>query len=254
MSAIFGNARVPAISLIAAGMIGGFTLTSGAVQAEEQTHNPDPLEPVNRRIYAFNDVADRYILRPVAKGYNFVVPKPVRKGVGNFYDNWTYPVTMVNSFLQGKFKQGVSDTGRFLVNSTIGLLGIFDPASKMNLPEHEEDFGQTFARWGIGQGPYIVIPLLGPATLRSGVGRIGDTLVNPVMQLNDSSLRGKLVVTWFVQSRAAFVGPDEAIQDAFDPYLFVRDAYLQNRAYLIEDRSADDIDFEEEFDDFDDDF
>ena len=217
--------------------------------AAEEQKNPDPLEPINRTIFAFNDTADRYVLRPVAKGYNFVVPKPVRTGVGNFFDNWTYPITIVNSFLQGKFKQGASDTGRFLVNSTVGVLGIFDPATKMDLPEHDEDFGQTFARWGIGQGPYIVIPILGPATLRSGIGMIGDSQVNPVTALNDSSVRAKLVIAWFIESRAALIGPDETMRDAFDPYLFMRDAYLQNRAYLISDRTADNADSGDSFDD-----
>jgi phospholipid-binding lipoprotein MlaA len=235
-----------------AGLLLCTMLLPGLSTAEDQKKNPDPLEPLNRVVFAFNDTADRYVIRPVAKGYNTVVPKPVRTGVGNFFNNWTYPITIVNSFLQGKFKQGASDTGRFLVNSTVGLLGIFDPATKMNLPEHDEDFGQTFARWGIAQGPYIVLPILGPATLRSGVGLLGDTQINPVTQLNDSSIRAKLVITWFIESRAALVGPDEAMRDAFDPYLFMRDAYLQNRDYLINDKSADDGVFEEEFEDFED--
>ncbi len=222
----------------------------GRADDAPEESNPDPLEPVNRVIYAFNDTADRYVFRPVAKGYNVVVPKPVRTGIGNFFNNWTYPVTIVNSFLQGKFKQGASDTGRFVVNSTVGLFGFFDPASKMNLPEHDEDFGQTFARWGIGQGPYIVIPILGPATVRSGIGILANTQVNPVLQLNDSSIRSKLVIAWFIESRAALIGPDEAVRDAFDPYLFMRDAYLQNRDYLINDKSAEDAIFEEDFEDF----
>jgi len=224
----------------------------GMAEEEDDRRNLDPLEPVNRVIFTFNDTADRYVIRPVAKGYNVVVPKPVRTGIGNFFNNWTYPITIVNSFLQGKFKQGASDTGRFLVNSTIGLLGIFDPATKMNLPEHDEDFGQTFARWGVPQGPYIVIPILGPATFRSGVGLLADTQVNPVTQLNDSSMRAKLVIAWFIESRAALIGPDEALRDAFDPYLFMRDAYLQNRDYLINDKSENDGTFEEEFEDFED--
>jgi len=224
----------------------------GMAEEEDDRRNLDPLEPVNRVIFTFNDTADRYVIRPVAKGYNVVVPKPVRTGIGNFFNNWTYPITIVNSFLQGKFKQGASDTGRFLVNSTIGLLGIFDPATKMNLPEHDEDFGQTFARWGVPQGPYIVIPILGPATFRSGVGLLADTQVNPVTQLNDSSIRAKLVIAWFIESRAALIGPDEALRDAFDPYLFMRDAYLQNRDYLINDKSENDGTFEEEFEDFED--
>ncbi len=245
----FAFAGMLAVAIIALAAIIPADALAEESPEKTQARNPDPLEPLNRKIYAFNDVADRYVVRPVAKGYNTIVPKPVRTGVGNFFNNWTYPITIVNGFLQGKFGQGASDTGRFLVNSTIGLLGIFDPASRMNLPEHDEDFGQTFARWGIGQGPYIVLPILGPATMRSGVGLIGDTLINPVTQLNDSSIRAKLVITWFIESRAALIGPDEAIRDAYDPYLFVRDAYLQNRQYLNEDRSAGDEEiFEDDFD------
>ncbi len=238
--------------IISASLLCCLLLIPGIGRADDapEESNPDPLEPVNRVIYAFNDTADRYVFRPVAKGYNVVVPKPVRTGIGNFFNNWTYPVTIVNSFLQGKFKQGASDTGRFVVNSTVGLFGFFDPASKMNLPEHDEDFGQTFARWGIGQGPYIVIPILGPATVRSGIGILANTQVNPVLQLNDSSIRSKLVIAWFIESRAALIGPDEVVRDAFDPYLFVRDAYLQNREYLINDKPAEDAVFEEDFEDF----
>ncbi|NND53565.1 MAG: VacJ family lipoprotein [Gammaproteobacteria bacterium] len=218
--------------------------------ADEHEKNIDPLEPVNRIIYGFNDGLDRFILRPVGKGYNAVLPKPVRKGVGNFFDNWTYPITIVNGYLQGKFRQGTEDLGRFAVNSTVGLLGLFDVATGLGLEQNKEDFGLTFARWGIGQGPYVVLPLLGPATARSGIGLIGDTAINPVAQLNDSSVRDKLLILWFIESRAALIGPDEVVQEAYDPYLFMRDAYLQNRAFLRGEATTDDEFFDEEFDDF----
>lgn len=221
-----------------------------SAQAEESQKNIDPLEPLNRKIYAFNDVADRYVFRPTAKGYNYVVPQPVRTGIGNFFDNWTYPVTIVNGFLQGKFRQGTEDTVRFVFNSTFGLLGFFDPATKGGLPRHTEDFGLTFARWGIPQGPYVVLPILGPYTARSGIGILGNIQVNPVIQVNDSSARTKLIIAWFIESRAALIGPDETVQDAYDPYLFLRDAYLQNREYLRNGPPADDEFFEEDFEDF----
>ena len=179
-----------------------------------------------------------------------MLPQPVRTGVGNFFDHWRYPVVIVNSFLQGKFGQGTQDVGRFVVNSTFGLLGFFDVAKNAGMVKNEEDFGLTFARWGIPQGPYIVIPLLGPATARSGVGILANIQVNPLVQYNDTSVRDKLLIAWYIESRAALIGPDEVVQEAFDPYLFVRDAYLQNRAFLRGETNGDDEFFEEDFEDF----
>ena len=183
----------------------------------EQAPNPDPLEPINRQIYKLNDVIDRYALRPVAKGYNKVTPEPARKGITNFFDNITYPVTIVNDFLQGKFAQGFSDTGRFIVNSTIGLFGFFDVATDAGLPRHQEDFGQTFAKWGAPAGPYIVVPFFGPRTVRSGIGDLANIQVNPLIQYNNTSVRDKLLILWTIETRASLVGPDELVRDAFDP-------------------------------------
>jgi phospholipid-binding lipoprotein MlaA len=228
-------------------------LNSGCAskQATEKAPNPDPFEPVNRQIYRFNDTADRFVLRPVGKGYNFITPRPVRTGVSNFFDNVTYPITIVNDFLQGKVGQGFEDTGRFVVNTTLGILGLFDVATEMGLQQHEEDFGQTFAKWGLPAGPYLVIPLFGPRTVRSGIGNLADIQVNPLMQYNNTSVRDKLLLLWAVETRAALIGPDELVFEAFDPYLFVRDAYLQNREYMATDgeSAGTDADFEEGFDD-----
>ncbi len=222
-------------------------------KADQPEPNPDPFEVINRPIFKFNDVADRYILRPAAKGYQFITPAPVERGVSNFFDNITYPITIVNDFLQGKFKQGFADTGRFVVNTTIGLLGLFDPATPIGLERHEEDFGQTFAKWGIPAGPYIVVPLFGPRTVRSGIGTIADTQVNPLILYSNTSVRDKLLILWAIESRAALIGPDRLVFEAFDPYLFVRDAYLQNRKFLINDGIT--VESDEGFDDdFDDDF
>jgi phospholipid-binding lipoprotein MlaA len=222
-------------------------------KADKPEKNPDPFEVVNRPIFKFNDVTDRYILRPVAKGYQFITPDPVETGVSNFFDNITYPITIINDFLQGKFKQGFADTGRFVVNTTIGLLGLFDPATPWGLKRHEEDFGQTFAKWGIPAGPYIVVPLFGPRTVRSGIGTVADTQVNPLVLYSNTSVRDKLLILWAIESRAALIGPDELVFEAFDPYLFVRDAYLQNRKFLINDGVT--VETDQGFDDdFDDDF
>jgi phospholipid-binding lipoprotein MlaA len=227
-------------------------LQSACTSTSNTTKNIDPFEPINRPIYKFNDITDRYLLRPLGQGYNFILPQPVRNGVGNFYDNITYPVTIVNGFLQGKFEQGTRDTVRFIANSTFGILGFFDVASRGDLERHDEDLGQTFARWGIPQGPYIVIPLLGPSTVRDGIGIFGNVQVNPLIQMSNTSVRDKLLILWYIESRAALIGPDEVIRDAFDPYLFIRDAYLQNRQFLINDSTTPVDDFFE--DDFEDEF
>jgi phospholipid-binding lipoprotein MlaA len=230
-------------------------LTQGcATTGGAEARNVDPYESINRKVYAFNDVADRYAIRPVAKGYNFVLPQPVRTSIGNFFDNITYPITIVNGFLQGELKQGTEDTVRMLVNSTFGVLGFFDVATKGGLNKHEEDFGLTFGKWGIPQGPYVVLPILGPNTLRSAVGIPANLQLNPVVQMSNSSVRSKLLILWFFETRAALVGADDTVFDAYDPYLFLRDAYLQNRAFLLNGGATDDSIFEEDFgDDFGDD-
>ncbi len=228
--------------------------TSGCASRKGAEKNPDPFEPVNRQIYKLNDVADRFVLRPAAKGYQFITPDPVETGISNFFDNVTYPVTIVNDFLQGKVKQGFSDTGRFLVNTTLGLFGFFDVATPMGLERHNEDFGQTFAKWGAPPGPYIVVPLFGPRTFRSGIGDLANIQVNPLVQYNNTSVRDKLLLLWTTETRASLIGPDELVQEAFDPYLFLRDAYLQNREFLANDGDmkrldVEDPDFDEGFDD-----
>ena len=218
----------------------------------------DPLEPVNRVTYKINDWGDKFILRPVAKGYEWIFPSFVRTGISNFYDNLSYPMDIVNALLQGKFTQAASDTGRLALNSTLGLAGFLDPATDVGLARHEEDFGQTMGVWGIPQGPYLVVPLFGPRTMRSGVGNLVDALYHPQVQMRNSSLRTKINILYFIQLRASLLGIDKELQRAFDPYTFVRDAYLQNRRYLLfdgnlpdDDLFFDDEDFDDEdFDDF----
>lgn len=229
-----GKQAVLALSLAVA--------ATGCATTGEQERNPDPLESVNRKIYAFNDVADRYVVRPVAKGYNTVLPQQLRTGVGNFFDNWTYPVTIVNGLLQGKFRQGAQDATRFLLNTTVGIAGFSDPATPLGFPKHQEDFGLTLARWGAPEGPFLMLPFLGPYTARSATGIFVNVQFNPLLQMQNSSWRSKLGVGWIVETRAAFVGPDEILRDTYDPYALWRDFYLQNRAYLRKagEKSADD--------------
>jgi len=193
----------------------------------------DPLQPVNRVFYRFNDLGDRYVLRPVAVGYSRALPAQLRTGVHNFFSNLLYPVTIANAFLQGKFRQSGRDGARFLLNTTVGLGGLFDPASRVGLTANDEDFGQTLAVWGVGNGPYLVIPILGPSTLRNTAGDVVDTPLTPFLNITDGDLGWRLG-TWAiyqVDGRSGFLDADTQIFEAYDPYIFVRDAYLQNRRY-----------------------
>ena len=199
--------------------------------AATSTEAKDPLEPLNRAIYRFNDLGDRYLLRPVATGYTRALPQPMRTGVHNFFSNLFYPVTIANGFLQGKLSQVGHDGARFLVNSTLGLAGLFDPATRFGLSENDEDFDQTLAVWGVAEGPYLVLPVLGPRTLRHLFGYAVDWPLNPLLYASDSTVTlGGWVVNQ-VDRRAGFLDADQQIYEAFDPYTFVRDAYLQNRRY-----------------------
>jgi phospholipid-binding lipoprotein MlaA len=208
----------------------------------DQMAKTDPLEPVNRVMYKINDTGDKYVLRPVAKGYQKGTPRVIRMGVGHFFDNLTYPVVLVYDFLQGKLRQGGADTARFLFNSIVGLGGLFDPATEIGLAQHEEDFGQTLAVWGAPAGPFLMVPLLGPKTTTHLIGTLGDNIVSPVAQYNNSEVRIALLALQQIHRRSTLLGVDEEIRKAFDPYVFIRDAYLQNRNYQINDGNVSDDD------------
>jgi phospholipid-binding lipoprotein MlaA len=197
--------------------------------------NRDPIEGFNRGVYKFNDTLDRYALKPVAKAYRNHVPKPVQTGVGNFFTNLSYPATVVNQFLQGKFKEGGQDALRLVINTTLGWGGIFDVASGARLPIHDEDSGQTLGRWGVPPGPYLVLPFLGPATLRDAPARIADDFYQPFRWYDSSNERWISLGLDFVQRRAGLLPLDRVLSEAYDPYAFVRDAYLQRRAYAVYD-------------------
>ena len=218
--------------------------------AHSPTYDPsDPLEGLNRGVYAFNSTADKYVLRPVAKGYVAVTPGFVRKGVTNFFANLGYPLTIVNQFLQGKPVDGFSDTGRFLVNTTLGVAGLFDPASALGLPPHEEDFGQTFGKWGVGQGWYLMLPFLGPSTNRDFTGRLIGSPLNPTFYVDEPEVVFGLNVLDIINTRALLLSTDRLVRQAYDPYVFVRDAYLQSRRAAVHDGNPprEDFDFEDDF-------
>lgn len=243
-----------------AGVVAALIIISGCAsqQTLEQGDVLDPFEPVNRSIYRFNEFADKYVGRPVAKGYQFITPAAIRAGITNFFDNLSYPVDIINAALQGKFKQAGLDTSRLFINTTIGILGFMDPATEVGLAKHDEDFGQTLGVWGVPEGPYIMVPFFGPRTIRAGAGDLVDISVNPQFQLFSSSVQTKLNIFWLIHQRSLLIGIDEEVQRAFDRYAFVRDAYLQNREYLLYDGNPPEQEFyfdEEEFDDeFDDEF
>lgn len=193
----------------------------------------DPWEPLNRRVHAFNNVVDRNVARPLANAYVRVVPRPVRNRVSNFFDNLGQPVTIVNSALQGKGTQAWESLGRFLLNSTVGLGGLFDPASRANIPNHNEDFGQTLGVWGWRRSRFVELPLFGPRTLRDAVGMIGDAPMSPIRPIERDTARVFLQGLQLVNVRVQLMAVDSMREGAVDDYALVRDAWLQRRNYQI---------------------
>ncbi len=216
-----------AAAAAAAGLLGGCA-TSG---------NPkDPIEGFNRAMFAFNEGLDTVIIKPVSTGYDYVLPSPVKTGVSNFFGNIGDVFIAVNNLLQGKVPEAASDAGRFLVNSTIGLLGVLDVASDMGLEKHNEDFGQTFGRWGVGNGAYVVVPFFGPRTVRDTVGLVLDVKADPVGYIDHVPTRNSLYALRVVSDRAALLPADKVIEEAaLDKYSYIRDGYLQRRRNLIHD-------------------
>jgi len=197
---------------------------------------PDPsdrFERVNRSVYSFNRAIDHAVVRPVARAYVKVTPAPVRRSISNFFTNLDYPVTIVNDFLQGKLHDGFSDVGRFGVNTVVGIGGLFDPASHWGMEKHNEDFGLTLARWGLRSGPYLMLPILGPSTVRDAPGRVADRFVTPTSYVNNTGVEVGAFVVKGVTARAGVLDMDTLIDSAFDPYAFVRNAWLQRREYQI---------------------
>ncbi len=194
----------------------------------------DPWEPMNRRIHTFNNAVDRTIARPLARAYVQVVPRPLRLGVSNFMDNLGQPLTAVNSLIQGQPKMAGQAMGRFLVNSTLGVGGILDPASSAGLPRRREDFGQTLGVWGWDRSRYLVLPFFGPRTVRDTVGLAGDVPLSPIRRINDDQTRILLQGLSLVDTRAQLLSLDSLREGAVDDYTLVRDSWLKRRNYQIE--------------------
>ncbi|MGA1376329.1 MAG: MlaA family lipoprotein, partial [Steroidobacteraceae bacterium] len=221
--------------------------TLSACATTQTADSRDPFEPINRVSYAVNDGLDRALVKPAAKVYKTVMPQFVQTGVSNVFSNAKYPVTLVNNALQGKFGAAANDAGRFLLNSTVGLGGLLDPATAAGLDRNDEDFGQTFGVWGIGPGPYFVIPLFGPTTLRDGFGSIADDFAEPRSYLKDSRTRWSLWAVDKFETRVRLLDADTVLERSGDPYAFVRSAYLQRREFQVRDGNMPAEDLEAEF-------
>lgn len=215
-----------------------FTVVTGCAttqSADLEVQDNDPLESVNRPIYWVNDFLDRTIAEPVVDAYIDYTPRPVQKSVSNFFDNVGYPNVILNDFLQGKGRQGIEDSGRFLVNSTFGFFGIWDVATPLGLKAHDEDFGQTLGVWGVDENVYLVLPFIGPNSTRDAPDLGVNTVTNILFYISNPVVV-PVALLGFIDKRAKM---EEAVrfrdENAVEPYLFTREAYLQHRKFLIYD-------------------
>lgn len=219
----------------------------GCATLDQPASPNDPLERYNRSMYKFNDTVDKYLLKPVARGYDTVTPNPVQKAVNNFFSNLDDVVVVMNDLLQFKPGQMASDTGRLIINSSIGLFGLIDWASDLGLEKHNEDFGQTLGYWGVPAGPYFILPFLGPSTIRDTGGLAADSYYfDPLLREIETDFPGptrepdslvwNLVILDAVDTRAKLLKSEKILDEAaLDPYVFLREAWLQRRSYLVKD-------------------
>lgn len=221
-------------------------LATGCATVSGPPNPKDPWEGYNRSMYEVNDALDRAVLKPIAQGYQKVTPNVVQAGVTNFFENLQDIGTGVNNLLQGKVASGAGDLGRFVVNSTLGIFGLWDVATPMGLEKHNEDFGQTLGWWGMPSGPYLVLPLMGPSSLRDGPARIVDSFYSPGRAVSDVAARNSLYGLDLVQTRAGLLKAGRVLDEAaLDKYSFTREAWLQRRRNMVFDgRPPKDPDFE----------
>lgn len=231
-----------------AGLLGMAVLAGCATGPDSDPR--DPLEPWNRAVYQFNDDVDHVLATPVATVYRDVLPVGIRDRVRNFFANVADPFIGVNNVLQGKIEDGFLDWMRFVVNSTVGLFGIHDVATDMGLEKHNEDFGQTFGRWGVGTGPYLVLPIFGSSDLRDGMGFVVDIYADPLTNVRPHDVQYLLYGLRFTQTRTDLLDASRILEEAaLDKYTFQRDAYLQRRRSLVYDgRPPREREFEDEDD------
>jgi phospholipid-binding lipoprotein MlaA len=229
-----------------------FPATFAWAQEQKKTPNIDPWEGVNRKIFIFNDTLDRWVLRPVAKGYKYVMPDVAERGVTNFIVNIYEFNSFFNSLLQGEFVGATHAGGRFLVNSTLGLLGLFDVATEMGITPFRADFGQTLAVWGVDSGPFVMLPVFGPKTVRSSIGYFADTYTSIPYLVNEQTWAWTFWTVEIIDYRARLIDAEDLITG--DRYIFVRDAYLQRREAFVRRGKVDDSfsDFEKDSEDWED--
>lgn len=232
--------------LVLLSVISGCTTLKSTDDVSKQI-SKDPIEGFNRAIYGFNKSADRIVLKPVSKAYNYTVPKPAKNSIGNFFSNLAEPLNIVNNALQGKGYKALDSTYRFVINSTIGFAGLFDVAQHYNIEPAKEDLGQTLASWGVKPGPYIMLPFLGPTNLRDGLGRAVETAVyypNDIITNSDTLTVG-LTVLDIVDTRASLLNLDSVLETQLDQYSFIKSAYESNRINRIYDGSPPSVKEEE---------
>lgn len=214
-----------------------FGLLAGCASVPpEQRDESDPLEGFNRAMFSFNETVDGLIVKPAATLYNDVLPEPVNKGVTNIFGNIEDVVVFANDLFQFKFEHALHDLGRITFNSTIGLLGVLDVATHMGMKKRDEDFGQTLGYWGVGNGPYLVLPVFGPSSIRDGFGLIVDAYIDPINDIDDNSTRNTMIIVEAIDIRADLLSASKVFDEAaLDRYLFIRDAYLQRRLNQVHD-------------------
>ena len=216
-----------------------------------QPQNPDPWENLNRKVFAFNDVADKYVAKPAAKAYQAVTPNFLERGVDNIFSNLREFLNVLADLGQLKFKAAATDAGRFVINTTVGVGGFFEVASYIGLEKRTEDFGQVLGYWGVAPGPYVVLPILGPSTLRDTGTALLDSQIDALSQIDHVRTRNQLRLLNLINTRANLLATESLLSG--DRYTFLRDAYLQRREYLISDGAATEDSFgEEEFEEWDD--
>lgn len=233
------------------------TLFNGCATVNGPTDPRDPLERYNRAMYQFNESLDKNVIKPVAKAYVAVVPSFVNKGITHFFSNLDDVTVLANDLLQFKLVQASSDAMRILINSTFGLFGLFDVASPIGLKKHREDFGQTLGYWGVNSGAYLVLPFFGPSSLRDGMGLYVDySQFDPTLNfVDDTATRNTMFTIDVIDNRADLLSASRLVQEAaLDPYIFIREAYLQRRQSLVYDGNPpmEEFDDFDEFDDFED--
>ncbi len=241
--------RVAAALALAA--IAGCATTPGVDHQDRHTAGPkDPYETVNRKVFAFNDTLDTYALKPVATAYNKVIPSPIRTGVHNFFGNFSDAWSAVNQLLQGKPSDAGTMTLRVLTNTTIGIAGLFDPATSLGLERKSEDLGQTLGRWGLEPGPYLVLPLFGSSDIRDALALPADAYVSPTLLVSTTWQKIGVGTVGVIDTRAGLLGASQMLDElAFDRYTFMRDAYITRRRSLVYDGNPPDLPDEDDADD-----